>query len=120
MVEAQLRARGICDERVLDAMATVPRHAFVPPALVGDAYANAPLPIGEGQTISQPFMVAAMAEALLLEGRERVLEVGCGSGYQAAVLSLLAREVMAVETQPPLAASRSPVRTRTPRRAPTP
>jgi protein-L-isoaspartate(D-aspartate) O-methyltransferase len=105
MVARQIRDRGIRSPRVLEAMEKVPRHLFVPAELVGKAYADEPLPIGEGQTISQPFMVAAMAEALLLEGRERVLEVGCGSGYQAAVLSLLAREVMAVETQPPLAAS---------------
>jgi len=105
MVARQIRARGIRDERVLDAMATVPRHAFVPPALVGDAYVDAPLPIGEGQTISQPFIVAAMSEALSLDGCERVLEVGAGSGYQAAVLSRLAHQVIAVETQPALAAS---------------
>ncbi|HEX4076451.1 MAG TPA: protein-L-isoaspartate(D-aspartate) O-methyltransferase [Candidatus Acidoferrales bacterium] len=104
MVARQIRERGIRSERVLDAMGTVPRHLFVPPHLAPRAYEDEPLPIGEGQTISQPFMVAAMAEALLLDGNERVLEVGCGSGYQAAVLSRLAREVIAIETRPALAA----------------
>jgi len=103
MVARQLRGREIRSERVLEAMAAVPRHLFVPASVVTQAYADAPLPIGEGQTISQPFMVAAMAEALLLEGRERALEVGAGSGYQAAVLSLLAHEVIAVEAQRALA-----------------
>jgi protein-L-isoaspartate(D-aspartate) O-methyltransferase len=105
MVARQIRGRGVRSARVLEAMETVARHLFVSADLVCRAYADEPLPIGEGQTISQPFMVAAMAEALLLEGRERVLEVGCGSGYQAAVLSRLAREVVAVETRPALAAS---------------
>ena len=105
MVAHQIQERGIRNPRVLAAMEAVPRHIFVPPELVESAYADEPLPIGEGQTISQPFMVAAMAEALSLEGSERVLEVGAGSGYQAAVLSLLAREVIAVETQPALAAA---------------
>jgi protein-L-isoaspartate(D-aspartate) O-methyltransferase len=105
MVARQIRDRGIRSGRVLEAMEAVPRHLFVPADLVRGAYADEPLPIGEGQTISQPFMVAAMADALSLEGRERVLEVGCGSGYQAAVLSRLAAEVIAVETRPVLAAS---------------
>jgi len=105
MVARQIRDRGIRSARVLDAMEAVPRHLFVPAEFVRGAYADEPLPIGEGQTISQPFMVAAMADALSLEGHERVLEVGCGSGYQAAVLSRLAREVIAVETQPVLVAS---------------
>jgi protein-L-isoaspartate(D-aspartate) O-methyltransferase len=105
MVARQIRDRGIRSQRVLDAMETVPRHRFVPAEWIRGAYADEPLPIGQGQTISQPFMVAAMADALSLEGRERVLEVGCGSGYQAAVLSRLASEVIAVETQPMLAAS---------------
>ncbi len=105
MVARQIRARGIHSQRVLDAMETVPRHLFVAPAHIRQAYADEPLPIGEGQTISQPFMVAAMAEALSLEGHERVLEVGAGSGYQAAVLSLLAHSVIAVEAQARLAAS---------------
>jgi protein-L-isoaspartate(D-aspartate) O-methyltransferase len=102
MVERQIRSRGIRSPRVLDAMIAVPRHLFVPREHVMKAYGDTPLPIGDGQTISQPYMVAAMADALLLEGNERVLEVGAGSGYQAAVLSLLAQEVMAVEAQPAL------------------
>jgi protein-L-isoaspartate(D-aspartate) O-methyltransferase len=105
MVARQIRDRGIRSARVLEAMETVPRHLFVPAEFVRGAYADEPLPIGEGQTISQPFMVAAMADALSLEGHERVLEVGCGSGYQAAVLSRLARDVIAVEVQSVLAVS---------------
>lgn len=105
MVERQLRKRGIRDERVLAAMLSVPRHQFVPTEFAAEAYADRPLPIGQGQTISQPFMVAAMAEALQLSGAERVLEIGAGSGYQAAVLSLLAREVHAVEMHDELAVS---------------
>lgn len=95
MVEEQLGE--IADSRVLAAMRAVPRHEFVPLELAREAYTNQALPIGEGQTISQPFMVAAMTAALELSGAERVLEVGAGSGYQAAVLSLLAREVFAIE-----------------------
>jgi protein-L-isoaspartate(D-aspartate) O-methyltransferase len=104
MVARQIRERGIRSAPVLEAMEMVPRHLFVAPELAAKAYADEPLPIGEGQTISQPFMVAAMAEALLLTGEDRVLEVGCGSGYQAAVLSRLAREVIAIEARPALAA----------------
>ncbi len=89
MVERQVIGRGISDKRVIDAMLTVPRHKFVEEALEGQAYQDAPLPIGEKQTISQPYMVAVMSEALLLEGTETVLEVGTGSGYQAAVLALM-------------------------------
>jgi protein-L-isoaspartate(D-aspartate) O-methyltransferase len=92
-----VRSRGVRDARVLDAMARVPREAFVPQALRWDAYEDAPLPIGEGQTISQPYMVAYMVEALGLAGGERVLEVGAGSGYAAAVLGRLAEEVWTVE-----------------------
>jgi len=103
MVERQIRARGIRSLHVLEAMASVPRHLFVPPERVAEAYTDSPLSIGAGQTISQPYMVAAMAEALLLSGIEKVLEVGGGSGYQAAVLSLLSREVIAVESQSVLA-----------------
>lgn len=103
MVERQLRKRDIRSPRVLGAMNSVPRHLFVPPEHISDAYADTPLPIGMGQTISQPFMVAAMADALLVEGSEKVLEIGAGSGYQAAVLSLLAREVIAIESQLALA-----------------
>jgi protein-L-isoaspartate(D-aspartate) O-methyltransferase len=105
MVARQIRDRGIHSARVLEAMQRVPRHLFVPPEHIGAAYADEPLPIGEGQTISQPFMVAAMSEALGLEGHERVLEVGAGSGYQSAILSLLARDVTGIESQPALAAS---------------
>ncbi len=97
MVEHQLREWGIRDARVLQAMASVPREAFVPVDERDAAYYDGALPIGEGQTISQPFVVAHMTEMLELEGDELILEVGTGSGYQAAVLSLLAREVHSVE-----------------------
>jgi protein-L-isoaspartate(D-aspartate) O-methyltransferase len=103
MADHQIRSRGIRDPRVLEAMSTVPRHEFVPPEERALAYSDQPLPIGEGQTISQPFMVAAMAEAMELAGNERVLEVGTGCGYQAAVLALLARDVYTVEFQAALA-----------------
>ena len=103
MVEEQIRRRGNFSERVLEAMLAVPRHEFVPVHARGCAYLDQPLPIGGGQTISQPFMVAAMTEALELGGSERVLEVGAGSGYQAAVLSLLATEVHSIESHAPLA-----------------
>lgn len=103
MVEKQIRRRGVGSPRVLEAMLAVPRHEYVPAVFQQDAYADKPLPIGGGQTISQPFIVAAMAEALYLNGDERVLEVGTGSGYQAAVLSLMAREVYSVESHTPLA-----------------
>jgi protein-L-isoaspartate(D-aspartate) O-methyltransferase len=93
----------IRDERVLDAFAKVPREQFVPPELRHYAYEDRPLPIGQGQTISQPLMVAIMTQALLLRGDEKVLEIGTGSGYQAALLSLLAREVVTVERVPELA-----------------
>lgn len=97
MVEKQLRRRGIRSPRVLAAMRQVPRHEFVPAIWRHAAYDDGPLPIGAGQTISQPYMVAAMAEALELSGGERVLEVGAGSGYAAAVLAELASEVFAIE-----------------------
>jgi protein-L-isoaspartate(D-aspartate) O-methyltransferase len=97
MVERQLRGRGIADERVLAAMERVPRELFVPAALLSRAYDDAALPIGEGQTISQPYMVARICAELALQGSERVLDVGTGSGYQAAVLAELAREVHSVE-----------------------
>jgi protein-L-isoaspartate(D-aspartate) O-methyltransferase len=100
---ARLRAR-IHDERVLDAIATVPRELFVPPELIDDAYHNGPLPIGAGQTISQPLVVANMCELLALSGGERVLDVGGGSGYHAAVLSRLARWVWSIELIEELAA----------------
>ncbi len=105
MVDRQLRRRGIADERVLEAIGAVPREAFVPAGMRGRAYADSALPIGEGQTISQPWIVAAICQALRLRGEERVLEVGTGSGYSAAVLSLLAAEVLSVERLTGLAAS---------------
>lgn len=103
MVEHQLRRRGVHDRRVLDAMGQLPRHLFVPPTLTALAYNDTPLPIGHGQTISQPLMVALMLQYAELRGDERVLEVGAGSGYQAALLGLLAREVVAIEIDPMLA-----------------
>jgi protein-L-isoaspartate(D-aspartate) O-methyltransferase len=103
MVERQLRGRGIHDERVLAAMAAVPRERFVPPRERRRAYRDGALPIGSGQTISQPWIVAAMAQALELDGGELVLEVGTGSGYSAAVLSLLCREVVTIERHVALA-----------------
>jgi len=104
MVERQLRARGIEDERVLAAMAEVPREEFVPEELRGNAYADSALPIGEEQTISQPWIVAAICEALELRGPELVLEIGTGSGYSAAVLARLASHVVSVERHEALAA----------------
>jgi protein-L-isoaspartate(D-aspartate) O-methyltransferase len=103
MVARQLRPRGIDDERVLDAMARVPRELFVPAALARRAYDDAALPIGAGQTISQPYMVARICSELELRGHERVLDVGTGSGYQAAVLAELAEEVHSIERLPDLA-----------------
>ena len=97
MVEEQVIARGIKDRRVLDAISTVPRHLFVEEALWHTAYCDSPLPIGEGQTISQPFIVALMTEALELEGTEKILEIGTGSGYQTAVLSLVGGQVFSIE-----------------------
>ncbi|MFH1126605.1 MAG: protein-L-isoaspartate(D-aspartate) O-methyltransferase [archaeon] len=97
MVKYQIRERGIKDERVLSVMEEVERHEFVPRDMRGEAYRDYPLPIGEGQTISQPYMVALMTECLELRGNESVLEVGTGSGYQTAVLSRLAKSVVTVE-----------------------
>lgn len=105
MVDKQLRRRGISDPRVLAAMAAVPREEFVPEELRARAYDDGPLPIGEGQTISQPYIVAAMTAALALTGMERVLEVGAGCGYQAAVLSVLAKDIYAVESRCTLASA---------------
>ena len=105
MVERQIAARGVTDARVLDAMRTVPREAFVAHELADEAYDDRPLPIACGQTISQPYMVAVMAEALLLTPWDRVLEVGAGSGYAAAVMSRLAAEVWSVERLEELAAA---------------
>jgi protein-L-isoaspartate(D-aspartate) O-methyltransferase len=104
MVERQLRLRDVVDERVLAAMERVPRDVFVPPKLRSRAYDDAALPIGSGQTISQPYMVAKICEALSLRGDERVLDVGTGSGYQAAVLAELTAEVDTIERIPELAA----------------
>jgi protein-L-isoaspartate(D-aspartate) O-methyltransferase len=102
MVETQLVTRGIHDPRVLDAMRKIPRHLFVDEALAAQAYADHPLPIGEKQTISQPYIVALMTEALGLNGHEKVLELGTGSGYQTAVLAELADRVFTIERIPSL------------------
>jgi protein-L-isoaspartate(D-aspartate) O-methyltransferase len=105
MVDEQLRSRGIKDPRVLDAMARVPRHLFVPDSQRDEAYGDFPLPIGHGQTISQPYIVAFMTEALRLDPAHRVLEIGTGSGYQAAVLAELAGAVYTIEIVEELAAT---------------
>jgi protein-L-isoaspartate(D-aspartate) O-methyltransferase len=97
MVRNQIEARGVRDPRVLAAMRAVPRHRFVPAYQVASAYRDSPLPIGQGQTISQPYIVALMSEMLELTGEEKVLEIGTGSGYQAAILGQLAAEVISVE-----------------------
>lgn len=97
MVAEQIRARGIRNERLLAAMEEIPRHLFVPSFLLERAHDDGPLPIGEGQTISQPYIVAEMTAALALAGTEKVLEIGTGSGYQTAILCRLAREVVTVE-----------------------
>jgi protein-L-isoaspartate(D-aspartate) O-methyltransferase len=97
MVRNQIEARGVHDPRVLAAMRAVPRHRFVPAYQIASAYRDSPLPIGEGQTISQPYIVALMSEMLELTGDEKVLEIGTGSGYQAAILGQLAAEVISVE-----------------------
>ncbi len=102
MVERQILSRGVKDPRVIDAMLKVPRHLFVPEPYRLEAYEDHPLPIGYGQTISQPYMVAVMTELLNLTGREKVLEIGTGSGYQTAVLAELADEVYTVERIPEL------------------
>jgi protein-L-isoaspartate(D-aspartate) O-methyltransferase len=104
MVRDQIEARGVRDPRTLAAMRRVPRHEFVPAEVAAGAYADHPLPIGHEQTISQPYIVAFMTEALGLRGGEKVLEVGTGSGYQAAVLAEIAREVHTIEIVEPLAA----------------
>jgi protein-L-isoaspartate(D-aspartate) O-methyltransferase len=103
MVERQLRRRGIADERVLAAMAEVPRERFVPESVRRSAYNDSALPIGHEQTISQPWVVAAICQALRLHGGERLLEIGTGSGYSAAVLARLAEHVVSIERVPPLA-----------------
>jgi protein-L-isoaspartate(D-aspartate) O-methyltransferase len=103
MVAEQIQARDVADRRVLAAMRKVPRHRFVPEQYRSEAYDDHPLPIGEGQTISQPYIVGIMSELMQLTGGERVLEVGTGSGYQAAVLAELAKEVYSIEILEPLA-----------------
>lgn len=103
MVREQLESRGITDQRLLQVMRELPRHLFVPQDMACEAYQDNPLPIGTGQTISQPFMVALMTELLDLRGGEKVLEVGTGSGYQAAILGKLAREVISIEKHANLA-----------------
>ncbi len=105
MVRDQIEARGVSDKRVLDAMRNVERHRFIPGHHVTSAYEDHPLPIGHGQTISQPYIVALMTELCELDGTEKVLEIGTGSGYQAAVLSLLAKEVYSIEIVAPLGQS---------------
>jgi protein-L-isoaspartate(D-aspartate) O-methyltransferase len=102
MVDEQLKARGLRDKRLLEAFARVPRHLFVPDELRAEAYADHPLPIGLGQTISQPYMVALMIHWLRLQGHERVLEIGTGSGYETAILARLALDVYSVERIPEL------------------
>ncbi|HKR66888.1 MAG TPA: protein-L-isoaspartate(D-aspartate) O-methyltransferase [Thermoanaerobaculia bacterium] len=105
MIRDQIIARGVRDPRVLDAIRAVPRERFVPPNLRSSAYEDTPLPIGRGQTISQPYIVACMTEALQLTGDEKVLEIGTGSGYQTAILAHLARIVYSAELEPDLAAA---------------
>jgi protein-L-isoaspartate(D-aspartate) O-methyltransferase len=109
MVEQQIKQRGITDARVLAAMETLPRECFVPPDAVSQAYDDMPLSIGAGQTISQPYIVAYMTEVLDVQESHRVLEIGTGSGYQAAVLAKLASEVWTIETVPELAAAATEV-----------
>ncbi|HNY72975.1 MAG TPA: protein-L-isoaspartate(D-aspartate) O-methyltransferase [Syntrophales bacterium] len=104
MVETQIRARGVTDERVLAAMAKIPRHLFIDEALIEQAYNDNPLPIGKSQTISQPYIVALMTAALKLTGKEKVLEIGTGSGYQTAILAELAEQVFSIERIAQLAA----------------
>lgn len=103
MVEEQIEARGVVDKRVLRAMETVPRHLFVPENMRAYSYLDTPLPIGSGQTISQPYIVAFMTELLTLKEGDKVLEIGTGSGYQAAILSLIVREVYTIEIKRDLA-----------------
>ena len=103
MVEHQIAGRGVRDERVLAAMRAIPRHRFVPISLASHAYEDRPLPIGQGQTISQPYIVALMTELLKIGAEDRVLEIGAGSGYQAAILGYLAGEVISIERLPEIA-----------------
>lgn len=103
MVDDQLRSRGISDERVLQAMSKVPRHRFIPQDRIGSAYADGPVPIGEGQTVSQPYIVGIMTQYLELKGEERVLEIGTGSAYQSAILMELVKKLYTIERIPELA-----------------
>jgi len=105
MIRDQIKSRGVRDPRVLEAFRSVPREMFVPSNLLGSAYDDMPLPLGGGQTISQPYIVACMSEMLRLEGREKVLEIGTGSGYQTAILARLAGTVYSAELEPDLAAN---------------
>lgn len=105
MVETQIKARGVKDPRILAALLKVERHRFVPEKYLDSAYSDQPLPIGEGQTISQPYIVGLMTELLELKGDEKVLEIGTGSGYQAAILAELAKEVYTIEIIEPLASA---------------
>jgi len=105
MVDSQLRSRGITESRVLDAMLRVPRHEFVPANLRAQAYEDHPLPIGEGQTISQPYIVASMLESLQLTGQDTVLEIGTGSGYATALLAVLTAQVFSIERHASLASN---------------
>jgi len=107
MVQKDIQGRGVKDPKVLEAMKKIPRHLFVDESFKEEAYADHPLPIGEGQTISQPYVVALMSEALRLRPEDRVLEVGTGSGYQAAVLAEIVKEVYTIEIRKPLAESAS-------------
>ncbi len=102
MVETQIIARGVKDRKVIEAFLNIPRHLFVPPEYIDQAYMDYPLPIGHGQTISQPYMVAVMTELLELDSDHRVLEIGTGSGYQTAILAWIAKEVYTVEKIPEL------------------
>ena len=103
MVETQIIDRGITDEKVIETMSKIPRHIFVEEAMAGQAYCDSPLPIGERQTISQPYIVALMTELLQLTGSEKVLELGTGSGYQTAILATIAKKVYTIERIRPLA-----------------
>lgn len=105
MIRDQIRSRGVTDSRVLDTLASIPREVFVPKTLRASAYDDTPLPLTRGQTISQPYIVACMTEALRLRGEEKVLEIGTGSGYQTAILAKLARIVYSAEVEPELATS---------------
>ncbi|HYH08631.1 MAG TPA: protein-L-isoaspartate(D-aspartate) O-methyltransferase [Thermoanaerobaculia bacterium] len=107
MIRDQIAARGVTDPRVLDALRSVPRDLFVPPNLRASAYDDTPLPLGRGQTISQPYIVAVMTELLRLRGHEKVLEIGTGSGYQTAVLARLCRAIYSAEVEPELAETAS-------------